>query len=378
MNPIDLLKLAEQAENEGRYAIADKLTNRAIKIAAALPMVYDSIAAAQAAARGAEESLGRAGVEGLGRASDEAAARYLGLAGDEASAAAFAGQGGGFGNVNLGTANATSQVAHGGQNTATQMARVDAAIENIVKQEKESRNILITIDGVTKKQSEWTTEEVRAALEAGKVDPKSVGNANNKIRLSDEMKLRNKQRAELRAEIGQKQKANATPTSTQSGAHVGGDVKPQNTMGKSNMVAGGDIVNNGVSNAALLGGMGIVGVTGALGILGMYLGRDGIVRDRDNVVVAPQNIPADIARRLPRYQMMTRREEAGQLGGQRALNAQNFVDSNASNPRLKNQRDWYNLALQTSGGDKNFANNVITYVKASPEMPSQIGGGPNI
>ena len=88
MNPIDLLKLAEQAENEGRYAIADKLTNRAIKIAAALPMVYDSIAAAQAAARGAEESLGRAGVEGLGRASDEAAARYLGLGGDEASAAA--------------------------------------------------------------------------------------------------------------------------------------------------------------------------------------------------------------------------------------------------------------------------------------------------
>ena len=75
---------------------------------------------------------------------------------------------------------------------------------------------------------------------------------------------------------------------------------------------------------------------------------------------------------------MTRREEAGQLGGQRALDAQNFVDANASNPRVKNQRDWYNLALQTSGGDKNFANNVIAYVKASPEMPSQIGGGPNI
>jgi hypothetical protein len=76
--------------------------------------------------------------------------------------------------------------------------------------------------------------------------------------------------------------------------------------------------------------------------------------------------------------MMTRREEAGQLGGQRALDAQNFVDANASNPRVKNQRDWYNLALQTSGGDKNFANNVITYVKASPEMPSQVGGGSNI
>lgn len=378
MNPIDLLKLAEQAENEGRYAIADKLTNRAIKIAATLPMVYDSMAAAQAAARGAEESLGRAGVEGLGRASDEAAARYLGLGGDEASAAAFAGQGGGFGNVNLGTANATSQVAHGGQNFASQVAKIDAEIENVIKEEVKSRTYTISINGEKKPMSQWTTQEVEEAILSGKVDPGYEKAANHKITLSKRMKKLNQQKAEIKAEIGQKQKANATPTSTQSGAHVGGDVKPQNTMGKSNMVAGGDIVNNGVSNAALLGGMGIVGVTGALGILGMYLGRDGIVRDRDNVVVAPQNIPADIARRLPRYQMMTRREEAGQLGGQRALNAQNFVDSNASNPRLKNQRDWYNLALQTSGGDKNFANNVITYVKASPEMPSQIGGGPNI
>ena len=75
--------------------------------------------------------------------------------------------------------------------------------------------------------------------------------------------------------------------------------------------------------------------------------------------------------------MMTRREQANQLSGQKAINAQNFVDMNASNPRLKNQRDWYNYALQISGGDKNFANNVISYVKATPEMPSQIGGGPN-
>ncbi len=34
MNPIDLLKLAEQADKEGRYAIADKLTIRATRIAA--------------------------------------------------------------------------------------------------------------------------------------------------------------------------------------------------------------------------------------------------------------------------------------------------------------------------------------------------------
>jgi hypothetical protein len=82
--------------------------------------------------------------------------------------------------------------------------------------------------------------------------------------------------------------------------------------------------------------------------------------------------------RLPQYQMMTRRTESGDLTGAKAIQAQNFVDTNSTNPRLKNQRDWYNFALQESGGDKNFANNVISLVKATPQMPSSIGGGPNI
>ena len=82
--------------------------------------------------------------------------------------------------------------------------------------------------------------------------------------------------------------------------------------------------------------------------------------------------------RLPQFQMMTRRTESGDLTGAKAIQAQNFVDTNSTNPRLKNQRDWYNFALQQSGGDKNFANNVISLVKATPQMPSSIGGGPNI
>ena len=76
--------------------------------------------------------------------------------------------------------------------------------------------------------------------------------------------------------------------------------------------------------------------------------------------------------------MMTRRTESGDLTGAKAIQAQNFLDINSTNPRLKNQRDWYNFALQESGGDKNFANNVIALVKATPQMPSSIGGGTNI
>jgi hypothetical protein len=131
---------------------------------------------------------------------------------------------------------------------------------------------------------------------------------------------------------------------------------------------------SGITGPAAIG---LTAVTAALGAYGMYLMNGKVVDQRGNPV-PPDRIPDDIKSRIPQFQMMTRREAAGQISGGKALNAQNFIDANSSNPRLKNQRDWYNLALQTSGGDKNFANNVISFVKASPEMPSQVGGGPNI
>ena len=116
------------------------------------------------------------------------------------------------------------------------------------------------------------------------------------------------------------------------------------------------------------------------GLLSGAIGAGGVAawlssRGADDVVI--KDIENHLGR-LPQYQMMTRRTDSGDLTGAKAIRAQNFVDSNSTNPRLKNQRDWYNLALQESGGDENFANNVISLVKATPQMPSSIGGGPNI
>jgi len=116
------------------------------------------------------------------------------------------------------------------------------------------------------------------------------------------------------------------------------------------------------------------------GLLSGAIGAGGVAawlssRGADDVVI--RDIENHLGR-LPQFQMMTRRTDSGDLTGAKAIRAQNFVDSNSTNPRLKNQRDWYNLALQQSGGDENFANNVISLVKATPQMPSSIGGGPNI
>jgi len=112
------------------------------------------------------------------------------------------------------------------------------------------------------------------------------------------------------------------------------------------------------------------GAIGAGGVAAWLISKgadNAVVRDMENHLG-----------RLPQFQMMTRRTDSGDLTGSKAIQAQNFVDTNSTNPRLKNQRDWYNFALQQSGGDSNFANNVISLVKATPQMPSSIGGGPNI
>jgi len=377
MKPIDLLKLAEQADREGRYAIADKLTIRATRIAATPPLAEIM----QAGERGLVHGLETGATEAERAAAEAILARMPGS---------------GTGHVantgNIGSTVNTQGGIHGSPMTANET--VSQELGQVVRQTNKGPKVKVEREGefilLQDGNKYYTGGRTRKQMDAIKpqMDP---GEAAKFERIynrkggdaSSYSFSKNRQKAEIEgAQKGGTGAADSmkmeAPTSTSTGGvHQQGS--PSNLIGKGNLVAAdGSTINMGVSNAALLGGMGIVGVTGALGVLGMYLGRDGIVRDRDNVVVAPQDIPANIAQRLPRYQMMTRREEAGQLGGQRALDAQNFIDANASNPRVKNQRDWYNLALQTSGGDKNFANNVISYVKASPEMPSQVGGGPNI
>ena len=368
MNPIDLLKLADQADKEGRFAIADKLTLRATRVAG--PPIGEIL---QSGERGLAHGLERAGTE----AADHAAEALIrgGAPGHVANTGNIGSQVNTQGGIHGSPVSMTERVGQEVENEILQTARQTAQQTGV----RVSRPRTVEFNGQKieiKKQSPEYLERILPELSAADqvkvtkyLESKGKMPANfNKQKVDVEVKQTGATGADT-----VKMEA---PTSTSTGG-IQQSGSPFNAGPKSKVinVSEGSTLNMGNSTAAMLGGMGIVG---ALGALGMYLGRDGLVRDKDNVVVAPQNIPADIAKRLPRYQTMTRREEAGQLGGQRALVAQNFVDANASNPRLKNQRDWYNYALQTSGGDKNFANNVISYVKASPEISSSVGGGPNI
>jgi len=129
--------------------------------------------------------------------------------------------------------------------------------------------------------------------------------------------------------------------------------------------------NSGIKTPGLLGALGIMGA-GMLGAMGLARNNQGQIVDEDTGEVVPMSQLS----RLPQFSMMSKRQQAGKMGGEKPRKAQQFILDNSSNTRLKNQRDWYNYALQVSGGDKNFANNVISLVKASPELSTSLGGSP--
>jgi len=319
-----LIRLAHQADLEGNYRVADKLTERAIREA----QLWKNIG-----------NIGRNVGEFLGNMATGRGARDI------------ANQ-----SLNI---NPTAAGGAGGSVQQAVGAVADAASNMEFKNKvKVTRPTFVTVPG--------QTEPVQIA-----------GNLEGLEKIKHTLSPEDARKVDIA--IARTNRLRGTQT-TQAGAAASGAAS-----------AAGGAANAGVSginkadrfkshNITVITGpaaVGLAGVVAALGGLGMYLMNGKVVDQRGNPV-PPDRIPDDIKSRIPQFQMMTRREEAGQLGGAKALNAQNFVDSNASNPRVKNQRDWYNLALQTSGGDKNFANNVITYVKASPELPSNIGGGPNI
>jgi hypothetical protein len=318
-----LIRLAHQADLEGNYRVADKLTERAIREAQFLRNIGRNIG----------DFFGNMNV---GRGGRDIANQSLNIG----TGPAVAGPGG------------VVQQAVG--------AAADAASDFKMKTVSKGSPVYVTLpDGrqvpTTGNMNRLLTPEVFNSLSP---DDQAL------------VKLRSRGMANL----------TSGKQTTQAGAAASGAASAAGGAADSG-VAGINKADRFKSHniTGITGGaaVGLAGVVAALGGLGMYLMNGKVVDQRGNPV-PPDRIPDDIKSRIPQFQMMTRREEAGQISGGKALNAQNFIDANSSNPRLKNQRDWYNLALQTSGGDKNFANNVISFVKASPEMPSQVGGGPNI
>jgi hypothetical protein len=112
-------------------------------------------------------------------------------------------------------------------------------------------------------------------------------------------------------------------------------------------------VGDALKNLAKKSGKKIL-ITGAV-ITGLltagYFVVNGILRRPDGSEANEEDLDAA---------MYNLRMQAGQQQRQNSA-AEAFIEKNKENPKIKDQRDWYNLALQN--GDKNFANDVIALVK---------------
>lgn len=124
----------------------------------------------------------------------------------------------------------------------------------------------------------------------------------------------------------------------------------------------------------------ILGATG-LAVLGLYLYKDKLV-DKNGKEVNYFDIDLNKLG-LPDDTMYKDRTEAGQQQAQEPK-ALAFIEKHKDNPAIKDQRDWYNLALQEGkkeGNDpktvKNFANDVIAIIKKSDPKTQGFDAGRN-
>ena len=96
----------------------------------------------------------------------------------------------------------------------------------------------------------------------------------------------------------------------------------------------------------------------------------------------PTTVPSAETGAKPDFSQEARRDQARQQ--RNATKAQQFIDlyKSQSGTRIKNQRDWYNLALQESNKftgkarDFNFANTVISFIKRLQAPPIPGGSAP--
>lgn len=96
----------------------------------------------------------------------------------------------------------------------------------------------------------------------------------------------------------------------------------------------------------------------------------------------PTTVPSAETGAGPDFSQESKRDQASQQ--RNAIKAQQFIDQYMPQfgTRIKNQRDWYNLALQESNKftgkarDFNFANTVISFIKRLQAPPIPGGSAP--
>jgi hypothetical protein len=379
MNSINYLEQAKLADSLGKYKLADSFYEKAVRLAGPTPPVNPIITEGL-------ESITREAIEAAARAiatgsetEVKAALMRLGLSEAEVEAIAKRTPGG-IKNINL-------NVLIGGAESAASKTRSAIIIKNL-----DGTDSIIKTSDLNK-----TLFERYLALSEDRL---SLAERNKLLRAYRNWLKRNNSETvsdEFADEVG-RQFANPRPEPTRPPAPESETPRPSETPLEE--LPEGE-VGEGLfekiksrlrrkpseeptelpkQKSKVMKWAKIVGATG-LAALGLFLYKDKLV-DKNGKEINYFDIDLNKLG-LSDDTMYKDRTEAGQQQAQEPK-ALAFIQKHKDNPAIKDQRDWYNLALQESkkeGNDpktvKNFANDVIAIIKKSDPKTQGFDAGRN-
>lgn len=307
MDVQSLIRLAHQADLEGNYRVADKLTEKAIREAQFL------------------RNIGRQLGDFFGNMNVGRGARDISNQ-----------------SLNVTTGNAVT----GPGGTVQQMvgAAADAANDFKLKTRNQgARTVFVT-------------------LPDGRQVP-TTGNMNRLIPIIDQLSPEDQAIVRARAAGMGNLKSKQTAQAGASASAVGDASSGDAVSGVAGGISKADRFKShnitGITGPAAIG---LTGVVAALGALGMYLMSGKVVDQRGNPV-PPDRIPDDIKQKLQDFKanQLAARSSAGQMGNQQA--AQNFIQARKGNPAFTTAQDFY-YAAQAAGMNQSMMNQIAALAKA--------------
>lgn len=366
MNSINYLKQAKLADSLGKYKLADNFYEKAARLAAAPPPGFVPIAdaAVREAAQAALEAAFKSGVEADIRRA------MLGYGFTEDGIAAIERTSGSLGrmtNVNINTL-----IGQAGTRTVEISASEIFLNEKIISIGKmnavELQNLLLTESALNKGQINKILGVLRRRL--NRPENLDVTVSQEIVNMGLEARyLRPRPRPTPRPETPETPSETPIPETPLEESGEGIISRIRNRFRKAPKTPGetADKKSKLIKWAKGLG-------AAALLTLGLILVKDKLYHSESGKEINYAD-PDWNRLGLPDFRMYNDRMEAGQQKAQEPK-ALAFIEKHKDNPAIKDQRDWYNLALQEGkreGDDpktvKNFANDVIAIIKKSPLTP---------
>ena len=376
MNSIDILKQAKLADSLGNFKLADRLLEKAIRLSAVPPPTT---------LEPAIEAILREALEKAAKAATDAEARkaLLEVGLSEETIDALAKRAGGIRNINTNTIvmegvnvkveRRASHIfvgegaaEHQVKLTGLELNQLLAILEKPLATEERNRLVAFIRRYLNRRRTETIPSELAAEINTSKIDytkPRPEG---------------------PRRPPAPETPISETPTPETPISEVPLEESGEGIISKLRnrfkRKPSEELIELPKQKSKVMKWAKILGAAG-LAALGLYLYKDKLV-DKNGKEINYFDIDLNKLG-LPDDTMYKARTEAGQQQAQEPK-ALEFINKHKDNPAIKDQRDWYNLALQEGKKEstdpntvKNFANDVIAIIKKSDPKTQGFNAGRN-